>query len=72
MIGITPSQRRVLDFIVKHQRMFQMPPTRQEIAHELGFSSPNAAEEHLKALQRKGFINLIPRTARGIRVLEVA
>ena len=72
MIGITPSQQRVLDYIVKHQRVFHMPPTRHEIAVEMGFSSDNAAEEHLKALVRKGAISMTPRIARGIHVLAPA
>ncbi|NRA25559.1 MAG: repressor LexA, partial [Oleispira sp.] len=46
------------------------PPTRAEIANKLGFRSPNAAEEHLKALARKGAIEMMPGASRGIRVLE--
>jgi repressor LexA len=45
-----------------------MPPTRQEIAAELGFRSANAAEEHLRALARKGVIELLPGSSRGIRI----
>ena len=44
------------------------PPTRAEIAQELGFKSPNAAEEHLKALARKGAIEMTPGASRGIRI----
>jgi len=47
-----------------------MPPTRAEMARELGFRSANAAEEHLRALKRKGVIELLPGTSRGIRLLE--
>ena len=47
-----------------------MPPTRAEIANALGFRSPNAAEEHLRALERKGAIELFPGASRGIRILE--
>lgn len=47
-----------------------MPPTRADMARELGFRSANAAEEHLKALKRKGVIELLPGTSRGIRLLE--
>jgi repressor LexA len=47
-----------------------MPPTRADMARELGFRSANSAEEHLKALQRKGVIELLPGTSRGIRLLE--
>ena len=46
-----------------------MPPTRQEIADHLGFRSPNAAEEHLRALARKGAIELLKGTSRGIRLM---
>ncbi len=46
-----------------------MPPTRAEIASELGFKSANAAEEHLKALARKGVIRMMPGTSRGIQLL---
>ena len=47
-----------------------MPPTRADMARELGFRSANAAEEHLRALKRKGVIELLPGTSRGIRLLE--
>jgi repressor LexA len=47
-----------------------MPPTRAEIARELGFKSPNAAEEHLRALQRKGVIELVPGASRGIQLKD--
>jgi repressor LexA len=47
-----------------------MPPTRKEIAQELGFKSPNAAEDHLRALARKGVISLVPGASRGIQLKE--
>ena len=47
-----------------------MPPTRAEIASALGFRSPNAAEEHLRALKRKGVIELVPGASRGIRLCD--
>ncbi len=47
-----------------------MPPTRAEIAHELGFRSANASEEHLRALARKGVIALVPGTSRGIQLKD--
>ena len=47
-----------------------MPPTRAEIARELGFKSANAAEEHLRALQRKGVLDLVPGTSRGIQLKD--
>ena len=48
-----------------------MPPTRAEIAQQLGFRSPNAAEEHLRALARKGCIELLPGSSRGIRLKDI-
>ena len=47
-----------------------MPPTRAEIAHTLKFRSVNAAEEHLRALERKGVLELLPGTSRGIRLKD--
>ncbi|MDH5214211.1 MAG: transcriptional repressor LexA [Gammaproteobacteria bacterium] len=49
---------------------YGMPPTRAEIARELGFKSSNAAEEHLRALQKKGVLELIPGTSRGIQLKD--
>ncbi|GAB2804339.1 transcriptional repressor LexA [Halomonas shantousis] len=65
---LTPRQQNVYDFIVKTMNEFGYPPTRAEIARALGFRSPNAAEEHLRALDRKGVIRMIPGTSRGIRL----
>ncbi|MHB0774172.1 transcriptional repressor LexA [Halomonas sp. WWR20] len=65
---LTPRQQNVYDFIVKTINEFGYPPTRAEIARALGFRSPNAAEEHLRALDRKGVIRMIPGTSRGIRL----
>jgi repressor LexA len=72
MVSLTPHQARVLQFVQKAIRDSGMPPTRAEIAAELGFRSPNAAEEHLRALARKGAIELLPGTSRGIRLVEAA
>jgi repressor LexA len=58
----------VLELIRQHISDTGYPPTRADIAAELGFRSPNAAEEHLKALARKGAIEIIPGTSRGIRL----
>lgn len=66
---LTPRQARVLDLIRRHMARTGLPPTRHEIAAALGFRSPNAAEEHLKALARKGVIELMRGTSRGIRLL---
>jgi repressor LexA len=67
---LTPRQGEVLDFIQRFIEATGMPPTRAEMARELGFRSANAAEEHLKALKRKGVIELLPGTSRGIRLLD--
>ena len=70
MQALTPRQAQVLDLIKQHIADTGYPPTRADIAQELGFRSPNAAEEHLKALARKGAIEMIPGTSRGIRLPE--
>ncbi len=66
--SLTPRQQNVLDFIVKTMNELGYPPTRAEISRALGFRSPNAAEEHLRALERKGVIRVIRGTSRGIRL----
>lgn len=66
---VTEAQAKTLAFIVKSQRENQMPPTRMEIAQHFGWKSANAAQEHLEALARKGFIRLRPNIPRGIFVL---
>ncbi|MCZ6852853.1 MAG: transcriptional repressor LexA [Gammaproteobacteria bacterium] len=68
MDNLTERQAEILDLIKHHIRDTGYPPTRADIAAELGFRSPNAAEEHLKALARKGAIEMIPGTSRGIRI----
>ncbi len=68
MRGLTPRQKEVLFLVQKVIRETSMPPTRAEIAKQLGFRSVNAAEEHLRALERKGVIELLPSTSRGIRL----
>lgn len=70
MIKLTARQQQVLDFIRSSLEDTGFPPTRAEIAVELGFKSPNAAEEHLKALARKGAIEIIPGASRGLRIVE--
>ncbi|ATJ82639.1 transcriptional repressor LexA [Halomonas beimenensis] len=65
---LTPRQQNVYDFIVKTMNDLGYPPTRAEISRALGFKSPNAAEEHLRALERKGVIRVIRGTSRGIRL----
>lgn len=65
---LTARQAEILELIQKAMARTGAPPTRAEIATELGFKSANAAEEHLKALARKGVIELVSGTSRGIRL----
>lgn len=67
---LTPRQQEILDFIRNTLEVLGAPPTRAEIAQSFGFASPNAAEDHLKALAKKGAIVLEPGSARGIRLVE--
>lgn len=67
---LTARQRQVLDLVREIIEDSGMPPTRAEIATALGFRSANAAEEHLRALARKGAIELVPGASRGIRLKE--
>jgi repressor LexA len=68
MRPLTARQEEVLQLIKTTMIDTGMPPTRAEIARELGFKSANAAEEHLKALARKGVIEILPGTSRGIKL----
>ncbi len=68
MIKLTQRQSDVLECIRDYIESTGYPPTRADIAKELGFRSANAAEEHLKALARKGAIEIIPGASRGIRI----
>jgi repressor LexA len=70
MRELTPRQRQILSLIQTVIAETGMPPTRAEIAKEIGFRSINAAEEHLRALERKGAIELLPGTSRGIRLKD--
>lgn len=70
MEQLTARQAQVLDLIRRHIEDTGYPPTRADIAKELGFRSANAAEEHLRALARKGAIEMVPGTSRGIRLPE--
>jgi repressor LexA len=69
MIKLTARQEQILNLIKDAIDNTGFPPTRAEIANELGFKSANAAEEHLQALARKGAIEISPGTSRGIRLL---
>lgn len=70
MIKLTARQQQVLDLIKDYIDDTGYPPTRADIAKELGFKSANAAEEHLRALARKGVIEIVPGASRGIRLPE--
>jgi len=70
MSDLTPRQTEILRLIQRFIAETGMPPTRAEIARELGFRSANAAEEHLRALARKGVISLVPGTSRGIQLRD--
>ncbi|MFN0162137.1 MAG: transcriptional repressor LexA [Burkholderiales bacterium] len=69
-IGLTARQSEILDFIRDTVKRTGLPPTRAEISATFGFRSPNAAEEHLRALERKGAIEIASGTARGIQLAE--
>ena len=68
MPKLTDRQHQILDLVQSAIERTGAPPTRAEIASELGFKSANAAEEHLQALARKGVIELVGGTSRGIRL----
>ena len=70
MFKLTARQQQILDLIKSNLDETGYPPTRAEIAQNLGFKSANAAEDHLKALARKGVIEMIPGASRGIRIVE--
>jgi repressor LexA len=70
MDDLTPRQAEILRLIERYTAKAGFPPTRSEICEAMGFRSPNAAEEHLKALARKGAIEMIPGASRGIRVKQ--
>lgn len=72
MIKLTARQQEILDLIKNHIEETGYPPTRAEIADILGFRSANAAEEHLKALARKGAIEMVAGASRGIRLPDDA
>lgn len=69
MRPLTPRQQEILDLIKDTIEATSMPPTRAEIAQRLGFRSANSAEEHLKALAKKGVIEMLPGMSRGIRLI---
>lgn len=65
MHNLTRRQSEVLETIRRYQQETGYPPTRSEIAAEMGYRSANAAEDHLRALARKGVIEMIPGASRG-------
>lgn len=69
---LTKRQQEIFDFILECMSLKGAPPTRVEIANHFGFKSPNAAEDHLKALDKKGHIELRSGTSRGIFIAEEA
>ncbi len=70
MKELTSQQQKILQVIRETIEATGFPPTRAEIADTLGFASPNAAESHLRALERKGVIEIAQGAARGIRLVE--
>ena len=72
MVKLTARQQEILEIIERSIRESGFPPTRAEIAAQLGFKSVNAAEDHLQALARKGVIDITPGASRGIRLVQPA
>src|ERR1700752_4552712 len=70
MDELTPRQEQILKLIREQAASAGLPPTRAEICRAMGFRSPNAAEEHLRALARKGAIEMTPGASRGLRLKE--
>jgi len=70
MHDLTRRQQEILRMIQSHIERTGFPPTRTDICEHFGFRSPTAADDHLRALERKGAIELIPGTSRGIRVVS--
>jgi repressor LexA len=70
-LPLTDRQQKVLDWIRRHLESTGMPPTRAEIAAGLGFSTASSAEDHLRALARKGALELTPGASRGLRLKEM-
>lgn len=69
MNELTHRQAEVLQLIAEFIQESGFPPTRAEISQKLGFRSANAAEDHLRALERKGYIEMLPGASRGIRIV---
>src|SRR4029077_1291178 len=71
LLPLTARQQKVLDWIRRHLEATGMPPTRAEIATGLGFSTASSAEDHLRALAKKGALLLTPGAARGLRLADM-
>jgi repressor LexA len=69
-LPLTARQQQILDWIRTHLEATGMPPTRAEIAAGLGFRTASSAEDHLRALARKGVLELTPGASRGMRLAE--
>ena len=72
MKNLTKRQEEILNLIKNHIFEFGFPPTRADIAKSLGFKSPNAAEQHLRAIEKKGFIKILTGASRGIILNETS
>ena len=70
MKGLTPRQEEILNLIKLHLKKNGFPPTRADIGKALGFRSPNSAEQHLRAIEKKGFISILSGASRGIVLKE--
>ncbi|MDF0492749.1 transcriptional repressor LexA [Bradyrhizobium yuanmingense] len=65
---LTPRQRQIFEFVEEHMAATGAPPTLEEICDRFSFKSPNAAREHLRLIEQKGYLQRAPRRARGIRI----
>mgnify|MGYP001258766477 CR=1 FL=1 len=72
MKALTSRQQEILSMIASYIKKKGFPPTRAEICNALGFRSPNAAEEHLKALMKKGAISMVPGASRSIKLSNLS
>jgi repressor LexA len=72
MKNLTKRQEEILNLIKSHIQDLGFPPTRADIAKSLGFKSPNAAEQHLRAIEKKGFISILSGASRGIILNDTA
>jgi len=70
MKNLTKRQEEILNLIKTHILDYGFPPTRADIANTLGFKSPNAAEQHLRAIEKKGYITILSGASRGIVLSE--